>query len=250
MSEYESFVVGDIEIRLTRNQEELKETMRLRYYELLLYYNKNNRNQEELFKDEYDELADHLVAVDLSTNSIIGTYRLVRKEHLREGQRFVTEKEFDIGRVKNEKVLEIGRAVVKKEYRTGAIIISLWKGLMNYASMHGIKYIFGTASFPGTDPLAHAQALSYIYYNHLSPDELRVSAKNEGFHAIDLLPREEVDPVAAKKQMPALIKGYVNIGATFGPEAYIDRHFNSIDLFVLANTEKINSKYIRRFIKN
>jgi putative hemolysin len=50
--------------------------------------------------------------------------------------------------------------------------------------------------------------------------------------------------------MPALIKGYVNIGATFGPEAYIDRHFNSIDLFVLANTEKINSKYIRRFIKN
>ncbi|HHZ18611.1 MAG TPA: GNAT family N-acetyltransferase [Acholeplasmataceae bacterium] len=248
MSEYEQFVSGDIEIRLTRNLEELKETMRLRYHELLLYYNADNKNSEELFRDEYDELADHLVAVNVKTNEIVGTYRLIHKDLLPAEWKFPTEKEFDISTLKNENIMEISRAVVKKEYRTGSTVILLWRGLMNYAIARGVKYIFGTASFPGIDPLALAHPLSYVYYNHLSPTRLQVPALPNGAHPINLLPKAEVDPTLAKRQLPALVKGYINIGATFSAEAYVDRYFNSVDLFVLVDTEKISSKYIHRFM--
>ncbi|MCK9536063.1 MAG: GNAT family N-acetyltransferase [Bacilli bacterium] len=249
MNKYNPFIAGNIEIRLTRNQEELKETMHLRYQELLLSYNENNKNNEKLFQDQYDEQADHLVAVDLSSNKIIGTYRLIRKAQLKVGQTFSSEDEFDISKIKDENILEISRAVVKKEYRTGAIIILLWKGLMNYAYKNKIKYIFGTASFYGTNPLSYSHALSYIFYNHLSPEQLRAKAKNECSYPINILPLDQVNINLAKKQLPALVKGYINIGATFGEDAYIDRYFNSIDLLVLAETEKINSKYINRFVK-
>ena len=69
-----------------------------------------------------------------------------------------------------------------------------------------------------------------------------------GAHPINLLPKAEVDPTLAKRQLPALVKGYINIGATFSAEAYVDRYFNSVDLFVLVDTEKISSKYIHRFM--
>ena len=92
---------------------------------------------EELFRDEYDELADHLVAVNVKTNEIVGTYRLIHKDLLPAEWKFPTEKEFDISTLKNENIMEISRAVVKKEYRTGSTVILLWRGLMNYAISRG-----------------------------------------------------------------------------------------------------------------
>jgi len=249
MNYFAPIIAGNIEIRLINSQEELRETLHLRYKELLLPYNPKNKNKSELFKDLYDEQSDHLIAIDHSTNQIVGTYRLLRNDMLKSGQSFVTEQEFDITKIKGNNILEIGRAVVKREFRNGAIIILLLIGLLKYAYIHRIKYLFGTASFRGTNPGTYSQALSYIYYHLLLPEHLKVKAQRINSHPINILPKEKVDYNLAKKQMPALIKGYINVGATFGEDAFIDYDFNSIDLFVLADTAKISKKYIERYVK-
>ena len=48
--------------------------------------------------------------------------------------------------------------------------------------------------------------------------------------------------------MPPLIKGYIKIGATFGEDAFIDKEFNSIDVFVLLDLEEVNPLILKRFI--
>lgn len=249
MKQYVPFTAGNIEIRLASNENELYGAMHLRYKELLLSYNENSKNEQEILKDEYDEQADHLIAIDLDTKKIIGTYRFLRKEQLGPYQIFATEKEFDISKIRNDNILEISRAVVSSEYRTGFTIILLLKGLVHYAYLHDIKYIFGTASFHGITPYIYSHALSYIYYNHLSPECLRIKAvEGEGI-PLNIYPPEKTNYTLAKKEMPALVKGYINVGTTFGEEVFIDKSFNSVDVFVLAEVEKINEKYISRFVK-
>jgi len=252
MVTYGSFISNNIEIRLTKNNDELNEVLHLRYKELLLSYNDKNTNDSEMFKDEYDDVCDHLIAKDLKTNTIVGTYRLVRNCHLESlnYDSFMTETEFDISKIKNNQLLEISRAVVKEEYRNGIIIMLLWKGLIRYACSHNVKYMFGTASFYGVNPHDYAQALSYIYYNHLSEKEVRAKALESSRCDINLVPSEELDMQVVKKQMPPLVKGYLKIGATFGEDCYLDVPFNSLDVFVLFDVENVNPKYLQKFLES
>src|SRR3546814_14360070 len=68
-------------------------------------------------------------------------------------------------------LLELGRSCVHRDYRTNATIQLLWRGISTYISDHGISFMFGCASFPGTDPQQHALALSYL---HARSEERRV----------------------------------------------------------------------------
>lgn len=249
MVKFEPFIANNFEVKLATKPEELKEIYHLRYKELLLSYNENNVIENEMFIDKYDNKCDNLIAIDLTNNIIAGTYRLVRKEHIKEIGHFVTEEEYDISKIKEFELMEIGRAVVKEEYRTGAVIMLLWRGLIKYACSNNIKYMFGTASFHGTNPYDYDHVLSYLYYHHLSPIEVRVKALSTYQRDINILPEKDIDRELVKKQIPPLVKGYLKIGATFGEDAFIDHSFNSLDVFVLFDVENVNPKYLNRFLE-
>jgi len=239
---------GDYIVKLATTKEELEEVFKLRYEELLLYYNKDNVKKDGLFIDEYDKYCDHLICYDKVNKKVAGTYRLVLEKHIKNIGKFITEDEYDISKIKSKRILELGRAVVKEEYRNGVVIKLLWKGIFNYTKLHNIKYLFGTGSFHGIDHLKYEHALSYIYHNHLSPQELRVQARKNSRVDINLISKEYIDHQKVKEQMPPLIKGYIKIGATFGEDAFIDKEFNSIDVFVLLDLEEVNPLILKRFI--
>lgn len=248
MTKFVPIVCGNFVVKLAETKEELQQAYKLRYEELLLYYNKDNQNEEKMFIDKYDCLCDHLICYDLINEEVAGTYRLVLEEHIRNIGSFITESEYDISKLKTEKLLELGRAVVKEEYRNGGVIKLLWRGLITYAKLNNVNYMFGTGSFQGVNPSEYEHALSYIYYNHLSPQDVRVQANTESRSNINLIKQEELDLRKAKEQMPALIKGYIKIGATFGEDAFIDIPFNSVDVFVLLNVDEVNPAILKRFL--
>src|SRR5690606_40881211 len=101
------------------------------------------------------------------------TYRLVLEEHIKDIGCFITESEYDISKLKSKRILELGRAVVRQEYRNGSVIKLLWRGLIKYANLYNIKYMFGTGSFQGVNPDEYAHALSYISYNKLFAHDVR-----------------------------------------------------------------------------
>jgi putative hemolysin len=65
-----------------------------------------------------------------------------------------------------------------------------------------------------------------------------------------LLGAKDVDRAAAMKMIPALIKGYLRLGGFVGDGAFIDRDFNTIDVCLVMDTEKMSARhrefYIRR----
>ncbi len=63
-----------------------------------------------------------------------------------------------------------------KPYRNRRTIELLWQGICAYVREHGIDVMIGCASFAGTDPSAHAEALSFLHHTALAPEEWRVRA--------------------------------------------------------------------------
>lgn len=248
MRDFEGFKTKNFAVKLADQESELEEVFKLQYEELLLCYNHKKTLESGMYIDDYDRVCDHLIVLDLKNDSVAGSYRLVRKEHLENIGFFATESEFDISKIKAYPILELGRAIVKKEYRDGSVIALLWAGILNYVLAHGIKFLFGTASFHGVDPSKYRHALSAIHYRHLSPEAFRARSINHPVR-LDQLSLEEVDFCLAKKEMPPLVKGYINLGATFGEGGFLDYDFNSLDVFTLIDIEKVNRRYLNRFLK-
>ena len=71
---------------------------------------------------------------------------------------------------------------------------------------------------------------------------------NPKLSRMNILPREFVDESDARKQMTPLIKGYLRLGATFGRGVFIDKPFNSYDVFVMMQTKKIDATYQKHFL--
>ncbi len=243
-----SFEAGNILIRLAQTEKDYKEIYRLRYFDLILNYNQDQVNHEEIDKDEYDDVCDHLVAIDKVKNEVIGTYRLIKRSHIKDLGRYLTENEFDISKLNGYEVLEVGRAVVKEEYRDGAAINLLWKGVIRYAIEEGIDFMIGTASFHGIDPYEYKDTLSYLYYHYLSPEDIRCTVRKTTFSKLNLLKEEEINEENAKKKMPPLVKGYLRLNATIGDGAYLDIPFNSLDVLIVLKISDINPRYLKRYL--
>ncbi len=238
-----SFQSNNILIKLADTLEERQKVYRLRYLELVLEYNKDNHDGTD--KDEYDDVCDHLIAIDTNTNEVVGTYRFILKEHL-QNKKFLLEKEYDITNLYKYNLLEVGRAVVKKEYRDGIVINLLWKGVIQYAISKNVEYMMGTVSFHGVDPSPYYDSFAYLYYNHLSSKEVLAYALKDGY--VDMSIKKEYDKDEALKVMPPLIKGYLRLGSTIANGAYIDKSFNCIDVLAILKIKEINPRYLKRYL--
>ncbi len=252
--------VRDFEVRLTRTKEERKQVRQLRYEVFCLEENatptEEQRNLGEEY-DAYDTYADYMAV--FHNNQVVGTYRIIDRSAADKMGGFYTESEFNISKIKAVKsnIAEMSRACVKKEYRENGLVLRLlWAGLYEYVVKRKVSLLFGVPSFVGTNPAQSAQALSYLYYNHLSPLHLRATvlkenldpSVNPGMTQMNILPRAFVDEAEAKKQMTPLIKGYLRLGATFGRGVFIDKPFGTYDVFVMVQTKNIDRTYQKHFV--
>lgn len=237
---------GNLLLKLANCEKEYKQLWKLRYHELLKAYNQDHYNEFEEDKDIYDEVCDHLIIVDTDVDEVIGTYRLIKKSQLVNINSFLTESEFDITPLKNYEILEVGRAVIKEEYRTGAAISLLWKGVIKYAVTSNVDFMIGTASFHGLDPTPYIDCFGYLFDKHLSKEEFRCSVNLDSGYPQTMF--KEYDEVKALANMPSLIKGYLRLGATIGSGVYQDKSFNSLDVLIVLKIDEINQRYLKRFL--
>jgi putative hemolysin len=203
--------------------------------------------------DEFDAVADHLLVLDHDLGngpeSVVGSYRLIRRAAAQRIGRFYSESEYDIAPIIAWPggILELGRSCVAPPYRTRGTLQLLWRGIAAYVFRYRIDLMFGCASLPGTDLDALAQQLSYLHANHLAPPALRPRALPERYITMD---RMAVDAAAAKAALialPPLIKGYLRLGGFVGDGAVLDSQFNTTDVCVVVKTDLITDKYLRHY---
>ena len=249
-------VAGDFEVRLAKTAEEIDAAQRLRYrifYEEMSAHPSPEVAAQRRDFDPFDEVCDHLLVLDRrrgeGPEGIVGTYRLIRREHAAILGRFYSSAEYDITKIVEYpgEVLELGRSCIAKDARNTATMQMLWRGIALYAYHYNIQLMFGCASMPGTDPTQHAQALSYLYQHHLAPPELRARALPERYVKMDTLEPGSYEPRKAMARVSPLIKGYLRLGGFVGDGAVIDSQFDSTDVFIVVKTELVTEKYIRHY---
>lgn len=251
----EPVVAGNQIIRLASSANELDAAQALRYR--VFYDEMGARPLPEMAAtqrdfDRYDTACDHLIVVDQERpceTQVVGTYRIMRREHARAAGNFYSSGEYDISMLTNSSrtIMELGRSCVDAAYRDRATLNLLWRGIAEYLNTHEIEMMFGCASLPGTDPEKLAMQLSYLYHYHLAPENLRARALPERIVNMNLMPKDAIDPKRALASLPPLLKGYLRVGAFVGEGAVIDHQFNTTDVCVIIKTEQIAGRYTRHY---
>src|SRR5260221_5031682 len=203
--------------------------------------------------DRFDDVADHLLVIDhargTGPQSVIGTYRLIRRTAAKRVGRFYSAEEYDISTMVAYpgEILELGRSCVDASARNRPTMQLLWRGIAAYVFHHQIALMFGCASLPGIDPDALAVPLSYLHHHHLAPPELRPRALPQRYLDMRRLDPAALDPARARADLPPLIKGYLRLGGFVGDGAGIDQQFNTTDVCVVVKTDLVTDKYYRHY---
>lgn len=252
---------GQLDVRLAVSDDEIAAAQALRYE--IFYDEMGAKPTAAMVRvrrdiDGYDAICDHLLVVDHGVDGrphVVGTYRLLRQGVAAGYRGFYSASEYDLSRLiahsaNGGQLLELGRSCVALAWRNNATISLLWRGIASYLQTHNIDHMFGCASLHGADPVLHTAELSYLYHHHLAPPELRACALPENYVAMDRLPAASIDTRAAARALPPLIKGYLRMGAMVGDGGFIDRQFNTVDVFVIMPVDRITSRYAARFGAN
>ncbi|HZQ13041.1 MAG TPA: GNAT family N-acyltransferase [Pseudolabrys sp.] len=256
--------VGSLEVRLAQTAQEVRLAQKLRYR---VFYQEGPAlaNPARLIArrdiDAYDAICDHLLVIDHAKRDshplgggkpmVVGTYRLLRQPLAEEFGGFYTANEFDvdalIGRHAHLQFLELGRSCVLAEYRNKRTVELLWHGIHAYILQNGCDVMIGCASLDGTDPKRLALPLSFLHHYARADETWRARALPNRYIEMNRLSKEAIDPKAALRALPPLIKGYLRLGASIGDGAVVDHEFGTTDVLIVLPVSEIKQRYFEHF---
>jgi L-ornithine Nalpha-acyltransferase len=252
---FEPITSGDFSVTLAQSAEEVAEAQSLRYHvfvEELKADVPDAAHQAKRDFDRYDAWCDHLLVRHHPKDAlprIIGTYRMLRSSELPAGVGFYSEAEYDISALKSsgKTLLEVGRSCTHPEFRSKIAMQLLWRGIGEYAMHYGVDYLFGCASFSGTNPADHSESLSYLYHHHRASPSICPHALPEHFVDMALLPAADIDEKRTFFNLPILVKGYLRLGGKVGNGAFIDHTFDTTDILMIVDTATVSDKHTSKY---
>ncbi len=238
-------------VKLAERSDEIEQAFRLRYQVFAEEeHNANLWNDSGMEQDRFDEYCDHLIVTDLSSNTVIGTYRLLPGPRAMQHCGFYSETEFDLSRYEAYKwnSLELGRSCIAPEYRNGKAIQMLWEGIADYIKQRGYPYLIGCASVT----MNSIGELNELYSMLKSGNAIteRFGIKPLETHRIHELQMVDISFTEKElfRKLPPLMKGYQWLGAEIAGDPAYDHVFRTTDFFIVLDTAKMTSRYKRRFL--
>src|SRR5262244_2693023 len=169
---------GNLEVKLATNLTELDAAMRLRFevFNLELQEGLVSSYDRGYDTDAYDAYCDHLIVKDMTSDEVVGTYRLLRGSQAERHIGFYSENEFDLSNLKRLRgeMLELGRSCVAASHRSFATLNLLWSAIVKYAIDRNLRRMFGCASLHVSEPGEVRGVYSYLRANHFAPEKYRV----------------------------------------------------------------------------
>ncbi|MEV7600718.1 GNAT family N-acyltransferase [Kitasatospora sp. NPDC089797] len=194
--------------------------------------------------DPFDDHCDHLLVREGEDGPVVGTYRLLRPEAARRAGRLYSEGEFDLSALAPVRpgLVELGRSCIHPDHRgNGAVINLMWGGIARYLADTGNTWVGGCCSIDLADGGATAARVwDAVSAKYLAPEEYRVTPHRR-WDATGV-------PRADRGALPALLRGYLRLGAWVCGEPAYDPDFNCADLYVLLSLERTDPRYLRHFL--
>ena len=236
---------GQYATRLARSAEDVRAAQQLRFEVFNLELNEGLEQSYAtgLDADPFDAVCDHLLVEQVATGYIVGTYRLQTGASAGKNLGYYCAQEFEFSvfePLRNE-IVELGRACVHKQHRNLIVLGLLWKGIADYATERGARYLIGCSSLTSQNPAEGASAYSELCRKNLVDTPFRTRPLAAYECPLDHVTEE-------KTQIPKLLRAYLTIGAKIcGPPA-LDRHFQTIDFLTLLDIEALSPQTRERFL--
>ncbi|MBX3652655.1 MAG: GNAT family N-acetyltransferase [Ramlibacter sp.] len=239
---------GGISVSWAQHQDEVRQAQRLRH--LVFAQEMGARLNTPLAGhdvDLFDDYCEHLLVRDIETLEVIGTYRVLTPAQARRVGSTYSDTEFDLTRLRalRERMVELGRSCVHPDHRHGGVILALWGALAEFMVRNQLDTMIGCASIP----MLHngvvsgdfaASIWNQVRQTHLAPIEYHVRPRLA-------LPVDVLDG-SLDIEAPALIRGYLRLGAkVLGPPAW-DPDFNTADLPMLMRIADLPPRYRKHFL--
>ena len=199
--------------------------------------------------DEFDTVADHLAIFDTERGRLAGVYRLIKADGT--GPCY-SGSEFDLGdflRTPSRK-LELSRACIDRDYRTGVVIHLLWRGIAAYAKETGSEQLFGLSSI-STTAVERIAAIhkTFVTQGLVTADELarpQPKYKIPGFEAA----LATAAPLTSDDEgIPSLFRTYLKAGAKLCSQPVIDRAFQCTDWLMLLDLTRLTATFERKYLR-
>ena len=229
-----------ITVAWARHADEVRQAQRLRYE---VFADELGARLSTLLPghdiDRFDDYCEHLLVRDAASQEVVGTYRLLTPaQALRAGGTY-SDGEFDLSRLDalRPRMVELGRSCVHRDHRHGGVILALWSALAQFMARNELDTMIGCASIPMRGNAAAADVWHALRRTHLADARYRVTPH---------LPLPVGDgPVLPDAQPPALIRGYLRLGAkVLGPPAW-DADFHTADLAMMMRMADLPPRYLR-----
>ena len=239
---------GGIVVSWAAHQDEVRAAQRLRHDVFALEMGARlNTPLPGHDVDLFDDFCEHLLVRDADTRQVVGTYRVLTPAQARRVGSTYSDTEFDLTRLRGlrERMVELGRSCVHPDHRHGGVILALWGALAEFMVRNQLDTMIGCASIPMlhngvVSGDAAASIWRQVRQTHLAPIDYHVRPRLP-------LPVEALDGSLAIEP-PALIKGYLRLGAkVLGPPAW-DPDFNSADLPMLMRIADLPPRYRKHFL--
>lgn len=247
----EPIIRDHFKVKLVETEEELYKVRRLRYEELICgHRDPSEITFEESFTDE-DRYCDNLIVVDTDTDQVVGSYRFITKDIVKNIDGYYSEWGFNIDCIKNlpYNILELGKAAVHHDYRNGVIFKLMLKGAFKYVNEHDIHLLFGIITMPEMTDEDLRNVFSYLYHNRPAVAPLQPHAL-EPCIQMDSIPYDKVDILKAKRQIPTAVKAYLALGCTFAQTACPrNKLLHHPDMLIMLDCDKLNSHYAKYVLR-
>jgi len=239
---------GGVLVSWAQHQEEVRQAQRLRHR---VFAGEMGARLDTWIPghdiDLFDDYCEHLLVRDAQTQEVIGTYRVLTPAQARRVGSTYSDTEFDLTRLRGlrERMVELGRSCVHPDHRHGGVILALWGALAEFMVRNQLDTMIGCASIPMLhDGIVSGHAAASIWrqvkQTHLAAIEYQVRPRLA-------LPVDALDGTL-DVEPPALIKGYLRLGAkVLGPPAW-DPDFNSADLPMLMRIADLPPRYRKHFL--
>jgi putative hemolysin len=197
--------------------------------------------------DLFDDFCEHLIVRTAARGDepgqVVGTYRVLTPSAARRAGSFYSDTEFDLTRLRplRNRMVELGRSCVHQDHRAGGVILALWAALGQFMERNAMETVIGCASISMRDGGHCAASLwARLRETHLAAADCQVRPRVP-------LPVDELDQ-GLRVDAPALIKGYLRLGAkVLGAPAW-DPDFNTADLPMLTRLADMPERYRRHFL--
>lgn len=240
--------VSGLRVAWAVHQDEVREAQRLRYQ---VFAGEMGARLPQSVPghdvDLFDDFCEHLLVRDEATGQVVGTYRVLTPAQARRVGSTYSDTEFDLTRLRalRSRMVELGRSCVHADHRHGGVIMALWAALAGFMARNQLDVMIGCASIPMLhNGIVSGDAAASIWHQlrqtHLAPIEYQVRPRLP-------LPVERLDGTLPVEP-PALVRGYLRLGArVLGAPAW-DPDFNSADLPMMMRMADLPPRYRQRFM--